>query len=152
MFNWDYNLHKKHFQQFAKNGCYRHRKKTEKWLKAQGLSIDGYDDTDHAKAIDLAKLWVREKNCCQWCNKKLPIEEAQFDHQISIDKYGSNSIDNIALCCAKCNKHKATKHPAQFSAEQKVKGISTLLIETYLEQYKNDPGVQQILSQDFLLP
>lgn len=134
----------------ASSSRYRHKKRQIEWLKAQGFSAEDYEPPDSAETIDLAILWARAKSQCQWCGKKLSLDEAEQDHLIPIAKGGSNATDNIVLCCSECNSHKATKHPARFAAEQKAQGISTPLIEDYLEKFKNNPGIQQILSDDFL--
>ena len=117
--------------------------------EAQGFSADDYNDSESVEILDLAKLWCRAMGACEWCGKKLSATESEPDHLIPLSKGGSNNHTNIVLCCSKCNGRKATKHPACFAAEQKAQGISTPLIETYLKRYKNNPGVQQILSADF---
>ncbi len=147
---FDFSANKKWFAKVVKNNKYRHKKRHLAWLKAQGFSEEDYDSPESMETIDLAKLWSLAKGRCQWCNEYLNPHEAGQDHLIPISKGGSNGADNIVLCCADCNARKATKHPARFAAEQKVQGISTSLIELYLEKYNTNPGIQQILSDDFI--
>jgi len=146
---WDFEQLKKRFKKATSDSRYRHKKINTKWLEAQGFSADDYNDSESVEILDLAKLWCRAMGACEWCGKKLSATESEPDHLIPLSKGGSNNHTNIVLCCSKCNGRKATKHPACFAAEQKAQGISTPLIETYLKRYKNNPGVQQILSADF---
>lgn len=148
----DFLGNKKRLAKVATNNRYRHKKRHIEWLEAQGFSSDDYEPSESAEAIDFARLWVRAEAKCEWCGDKLSLDEAEQDHLIPIARGGSNAAANIVLCCPFCNSHKATKHPARFAAEQKAQGISTPLIEAYLERYKNNPGVQQILSEDFMKP
>lgn len=145
----DFSSHKKRFAKAANNNRYRHKKVQIRWLEAQGFSAGDYEPVEEDKTIDVASLWARAKSLCEWCGQKLSLEDAGQDHLIPLSKGGSNSADNIVLSCSNCNTRKATKHPARFAAEQKAQGISTDLIEAYLEKYKNNPGVQLILSEEF---
>jgi len=42
------------------------------------------------------------KNCC-YCDNPLDMEKATIEHFLDIAKGGSNHINNLALCCKKCN-------------------------------------------------
>ena len=147
----DFSANKKRLAKAASDSRYRYKRRQLKWLEAQGFSIEDYEDPPESiETLDFAKLWARAKAKCQWCGEKLLLDEAEQDHLTPISKGGSSAPDNIVLCCSNCNLHKASKHPARFAAEQKAKGISTLLVEYYLDKFKNNPGIQQILSEDFI--
>ena len=46
---------------------------------------------------------------CPYCFKKMAHEEKVIDHMIPLSKKGLHSIDNLAICCADCNKRKFNK-------------------------------------------
>ena len=56
----------------------------------------------------------RDGMICYICEKQLTREEVTFDHIIPRKQGGSESADNLAVCCESCNKHKADRTPEQY--------------------------------------
>jgi 5-methylcytosine-specific restriction endonuclease McrA len=80
---------------------------------------------DGAKAIDdKVKSYLLKKfqNQCAYCGIDL-IKKFHVDHIIPIAKNGSNAIENLAVCCIKCNLAKHAKTPEEFYAWMERKKI-----------------------------
>ncbi len=45
---------------------------------------------------------------CYWCHHALPLPngDATIDHLVAVSKGGSSDINNVVLCCHRCNAHK----------------------------------------------
>lgn len=84
---------------------------------------------------------------CQWCDTSLIKREFEIDHIISLVRGGSNTVDNLAVACAACNRRKSSKHTAKFVREIYAQtGKLTALIERVIAYYKiDDLSVQQSL-------
>lgn len=51
-------------------------------------------------------LIVLQNNRCAYCGKWMPIGTATIDHIIPKSKNGTNSLDNLVVCCYDCNLEK----------------------------------------------
>jgi 5-methylcytosine-specific restriction endonuclease McrA len=51
---------------------------------------------------------------CHWCRKKIqgPL---QIDHVLPLSKGGTNRLENVVPCCARCNLSKGSKLPHDFA-------------------------------------
>lgn len=54
-------------------------------------------------------LYLRDRNTCQFCNRKLPTEELTMDHVVPKSKGGQVSWTNIVLACVPCNGKKGDR-------------------------------------------
>lgn len=72
-------------------------------------------------ASDLAETWVRDQGRCDYCDILLDPMIASFDHVVPFTKGGTNTLDNIVLCCITCQRSKYTKTPDEYEAWQKLK-------------------------------
>jgi 5-methylcytosine-specific restriction endonuclease McrA len=63
----------------------------------------------YSELIDLAKIYLRVGFVCWYCGKKMEVgirnapASCTIDHRKPISRGGSNSLDNIVLCCEECN-------------------------------------------------
>jgi len=53
-------------------------------------------------------IW-RDKNTCQYCNKKYSFSELTLDHVLPKSKGGHKTWENIVACCRPCNSKKGNK-------------------------------------------
>jgi len=58
-------------------------------------------------------LFKRDKNTCQYCLKKGPLEEMNIDHVVPRAQGGVTTWENCVVSCLKCNAHKANRTPEQ---------------------------------------
>ncbi|MBT3582649.1 DUF262 domain-containing protein [Candidatus Woesearchaeota archaeon] len=54
-------------------------------------------------------IYERADGICQNCNKKIILDDSEFDHIISHSKGGHTTIENGQLLCIKCNRRKSNK-------------------------------------------
>jgi 5-methylcytosine-specific restriction endonuclease McrA len=64
-----------------------------------------YADRDFSR-IDIFK---RDKFTCQYCKKKLKLDECQEEHIIPVSKGGAHVWENLTTSCQPCNQAKAAK-------------------------------------------
>ncbi len=58
-------------------------------------------------------IFRRDGGNCQYCGKSFPRQDLTLDHVIPKSKNGSSTWENMVCCCAKCNRKKGGKTPAQ---------------------------------------
>lgn len=58
-------------------------------------------------------IWVRDKGKCQYCGKKVALDNFTFDHVLPQAQGGKATWDNIVVACPPCNQRKANRTPAQ---------------------------------------
>ncbi len=60
------------------------------------------------------KDWIKKQTkICFYCNRNLG-NRFDVDHYIPISKGGAHEIENLRICCSKCNKVKGNKMPKDF--------------------------------------
>lgn len=53
---------------------------------------------------DLANLWENQEGKCYWCKKPMnPFDDCTLEHIKSLANGGTHTMDNISLCCNRCN-------------------------------------------------
>ena len=60
-------------------------------------------------------IFARDKNKCQYCNKRYPSSELSLDHVIPKSADGKSTWENIVCACTKCNAKKGGRTPRQAS-------------------------------------
>lgn len=50
---------------------------------------------------------------CQYCGKRKPMHELNFDHVVPRSQGGRTTFDNVVSSCFPCNSRKANRTPAQ---------------------------------------
>ncbi len=55
-------------------------------------------------------VYDRAKGCCEYCliPESVSFATHQIDHIIAQKHQGKTTLDNLALCCTLCNKHKGS--------------------------------------------
>lgn len=64
-------------------------------------------------AQELKNLYTLQRGLCFYCAESLHFGYHR-DHKVPLIRGGSDSIDNIALCCQRCNNKKYTKTSEEF--------------------------------------
>ena len=65
---------------------------------------------------DLYAIYGASDGACAYCGIFVSPAENSFDHIIPFDKGGSNTADNITVCCLTCQRAKFTKSPEEYEA------------------------------------
>jgi hypothetical protein len=68
------------------------------------LSEDYYKNPANRKII-----FERDSSKCFYCGQKVNENNATLDHKIPLSKGGTNSKDNLVVCCFECNSIKSGK-------------------------------------------
>lgn len=100
-------------------------------------------------------LFIRDNYSCQYCGKKVDINQMTYDHVIpkslwNNDKLSPTSWTNIVTACVYCNRKKGNKTPKQANMPLKnlpimpQKNIKYLPIASYLVKIKDIPAEWKI--------
>lgn len=54
-------------------------------------------------------IWDRDNGSCQYCGKKIKLEDMHWDHIVPRKSGGKTTWTNIVCCCLLCNSKKADK-------------------------------------------
>lgn len=68
-----------------------------------------YSNTNFSRKV----LIKRDKNTCQYCEKKLIGSQITVDHILPKSQGGGTSFTNCVVCCQLCNGKKADRTPEQ---------------------------------------
>ena len=73
------------------------------------------------KRQTVALVRARAEGFCAYC--RYPEAEAEvphaLDHVIAVKHHGSDSPDNLALCCRRCNEAKEPTSPASIRSRKR---------------------------------
>ncbi|MFH1378546.1 MAG: HNH endonuclease [Planctomycetota bacterium] len=58
-------------------------------------------------------IFIRDRNCCQYCGRKVSSSELTLDHVVPRSRGGRASWDNIVVACMTCNVKKSNRTPAE---------------------------------------
>ena len=67
------------------------------------------DSRSFSKESDRIKLWNKSDKKCFHCREEISYDSMQIDHLKPYSKGGATSVENGAVCCAKCNQSKGNK-------------------------------------------
>lgn len=69
----------------------------------------------HKKGVKFSRVNVmtRDGFCCQFCGKRLPMKDLNYDHVIPRKQGGKTDWTNIVTSCYPCNSEKAGRTPQQ---------------------------------------
>jgi 5-methylcytosine-specific restriction endonuclease McrA len=80
--------------------------------RARLLSVAGRVSVAH-----LRDCILESGGLCAWCGESIVGDPFEIDHIQSLGKGGSNTADNLAVACQRCNRQKADKSPLVFAQE-----------------------------------
>lgn len=81
-------------------------------LVAEKIASSSVQNTEEDYFNDPEKrqeIFERDKWICQYCGKKVTLENATLDHFIPQSKNGKNTKENLRTCCLICNGIKSGK-------------------------------------------
>jgi 5-methylcytosine-specific restriction endonuclease McrA len=91
------------------------------------LKTNRYIKTNnHHVNFSRKNLFIRDDHTCQYCNKKLSINQLTYDHVIPKSKWthpeqSATSWTNIVTACYDCNRKKGNKNIDQINMNLRVK-------------------------------
>lgn len=97
---------------------FRRRKAKYANRTAKHLGVSG-----RLVVADIDKLVEDNSMICHYCKLMLNDDKWQIDHVIPMRDKGSNTLDNIVICCKNCNEQKHWKSKEEFLAKKGNDGI-----------------------------
>jgi 5-methylcytosine-specific restriction endonuclease McrA len=85
-------------------------------------------------------IYARDRYCCQYCGRRLPIEDLTYDHVLPRSRGGKTEWENIVTCCVSCNRKKGGKTPE----EARMRLIRTPSRPTWVPAIRITIGVKEI--------
>lgn len=61
---------------------------------------------------DIKKLYAAEN--CYYCERKLTEDEKTVDHKLPVSRGGTNDMQNLVICCQKCNSKKSDRTEEEY--------------------------------------
>ena len=58
-------------------------------------------------------IYLRDKNTCQYCNKRFKRADMNLDHVVPVSQGGKTTWENVVCSCVKCNNKKGGRTPEQ---------------------------------------
>jgi hypothetical protein len=83
-----------------------------------GLTHRGGNPGVKLTAADLAQVWLDHGGRCRYCDIRVDLMMASFDHVEPLSKGGTNYVSNLATCCITCQRTKHTKSPEEHAEYQ----------------------------------
>lgn len=68
---------------------------------------------DRPVALTRRNVLLRDKNCCQYCQRVFAVRELTLDHVVPRSRGGRSSWTNLVTACGPCNHRKASRTPAE---------------------------------------
>lgn len=67
------------------------------------------------KALKFSRhnVYARDGGRCQYCNIRLALAKATYDHVVPRSQGGQTSWTNVVIACVPCNQQKASRTPQQ---------------------------------------
>lgn len=79
------------------------------------------------------KLVKEASNTCAYCGCDGDEEGLQWEHIIPKSRGGAETIDNMVLCCKRCNLAKSDRDPFEWYGEEKRYEVPRLVLGKYLK-------------------
>jgi len=85
-------------------------------------------------------IYARDRHRCQYCGRRLPLEDLTYDHVLPRSRGGKTEWENIVTCCVTCNRKKGGKTPE----EAHMRLIRTPSRPTWVPALRVTIGVKEI--------
>ena len=102
-----YYREKEHTQELDKA-----RKLRYYYRKYSALRSTRIEGADAISFEDWKKLYSAET--CYYCGAKVEGRNKTIDHKTPISRGGTNAVENLCICCQRCNSKKNNKTEAEF--------------------------------------
>lgn len=79
------------------------------WRPPSVIMMKDYVRSKERVPFSRMNILVRDQHCCQYCGKRMTLDELTFDHVIPRSKGGKTNFENIVSACVPCNARKANK-------------------------------------------
>ena len=87
-----------------------------RWLSRKASSMNMRARKVGARGIVVPETLAVLGNTCHYCHIELEPGHGTYDHQVALERGGSNTGDNIVRCCTTCQRQKYTKSEEEFRA------------------------------------
>jgi 5-methylcytosine-specific restriction endonuclease McrA len=76
------------------------------------IVLTAYDRLPHSRVrFSRYNIYLRDRNTCQYCDRKLPARELNLDHVVPRSMGGRTTWENIVCSCIPCNLRKGGRTP-----------------------------------------
>lgn len=90
----------------------------------------------HVVKFNRRNIFLRDRNSCQYCNRKFSQSELSLDHVVPRSRGGLTTWENIVCACLKCNVRKGGRTPReagmQLATRPRKPARSPLLAQTLI--------------------
>jgi 5-methylcytosine-specific restriction endonuclease McrA len=75
------------------------------------IALKDYILPSRYPAFTRFNVFLRDRFCCQYCDRRKPTPELTFDHVIPRSKGGHTTWENVVTACGHCNTRKGSQLP-----------------------------------------
>lgn len=79
------------------------------WRPPSVIALNRYVRMPERVPFSRMNILIRDSSSCQYCGKKLRLDELTFDHVVPRSAGGKTNFENIVSACVPCNARKANR-------------------------------------------
>lgn len=79
------------------------------WRPPSVLALKRYVRMPERVPFSRMNILIRDRSSCQYCGKRLTMDELTFDHVLPRSAGGKTNFENIVSACVPCNARKANR-------------------------------------------
>lgn len=79
------------------------------WRPPAVIMMNKYVRIPERVPFSRMNILIRDRHACQYCGRKMTLDELTFDHVIPRSRGGKTNFENIVSACVPCNARKANK-------------------------------------------